>query len=99
MLLEILEIFICLFAVYGMYAFLCRILALFMGKDALSIAFHVREEEEPIICADGARQAEILSESMNGRLMPPVMLLDGKVSEETALTLRDLGLAVYVRKK
>lgn len=99
MLLEIFEIFVCLFAVYGIYALICRILALVMGKDALSIAFHVGEGEEPPACVDGARQAEILSESMNGRLMPPVMLLDGKPSEEALLTLCELGLAVYIRKK
>ena len=99
MLLEILEIFICLFAVYGIYALVCRILALFMGKDALSIAFHVGEGEEIPVCVDGARQAEILSESMNGRLLPPVMLLDGRVSAETAQALRELGLTVYIRKK
>ena len=100
MLLEIFEIFVCLFAVYGMYALLCRLLALFMRKDALSIAFHADlEEEEALSSVDGARQAEILTESMNGRLRPPVMLLEKRPSEEQLLSLHDLGLAVYVRKK
>jgi hypothetical protein len=100
MLLEIFEVFVCLFAVYGMYALLCRILALLMRKDALSIAFHVDlEEEEPLSSVDGARQAEILTESMNGRLRPPVMLLEARPSEEQLLALYDLGLAVYIRKK
>lgn len=101
MLLEIFEIFVCLFAVYGMYALLCRILAIFMRKDALSIAYHVglEEEEEGLSPVDGARQAEILTESMNGRLRPPVMLLEGRPSEEQLLSLHDLGLAVYIRKK
>lgn len=99
MFLEIFEIFICLFAVYGVYALICRILALFMRKDALSIAFHVGFEEDALSFVDGARQAEILSESMNGRLRPPVMLLEEKPSEEIFSALRDLGLSLYIRKK
>ena len=100
MLLAIFEIFVCLFAVYGIYALLCRILSLFMGKEALSIAFHADlEEEEQLFAVDGARQAEILTESMNGRLRPPVILLEKRPSEEKLLSLYDLGLAVYIRKK
>lgn len=99
MFVEIFEIFICLFAVYGVYALICRILALFMRKDALSIAFHVGFGEDDLSFVDGARQAEILSESMNGRLRPPVMLLDERPSEEILAALRDLGLSLYIRKK
>ena len=99
MFLEIFEIFVCLFAVYGIYALICRILALFMCKDALSIAFHVEEGTEPTDCTEGARRAEILSESMNGRLMPPVMLLDAPPSEDVLYALYELGRTVYIRKK
>lgn len=96
MMLEIFEIFVCLFAVYGVYALLCRILALFMRKDALSVAFHVGFGEDALSFVDGARAAEILSESMNGRLMPPVMLLDELPEEDTLAAMRELGLCLYV---
>ncbi len=99
MLLEIFEIFVCIFAVYGVYALLCRILALFMRKDALSVAFHVGRGEDALSFMDGARAAEILSESMNGRLMPPVMLLDGEIDEEEIGAMRELGLTLYVPHK
>ena len=99
MLLEIFEIFVCLFAVYGIYALLCRILALFLRKDALSIAFHVGRGEEDLSFVDGARAAEILSESMNGRLMPPVMLLDGEIDEASVDAMLEMGLRLYVPHK
>ena len=99
MLLEIFEIFVCIFAVYGLYALLCRILALFMRKDALSVAFHVGVGEDALSFTDGARAAEILSESMNGRLMPPVMLLDGELDDEELGAMRELGLTLYVPRK
>ena len=99
MLMTIFEIFVCLFAVYGVYALLCRVLSLFMRKDALSVAFHVRGGENALSYIDGARAAEILSESMNGRLMPPVMLLDGELDEEELSAMRELGLRLYVPRK
>ena len=85
---DFLEIFVCMLAVYGIYAILCRFLAhgCYKGDMAVGLCLQHREGEvDPAALEDGLRRARFLTEGQRGRMLPPVILLTGNpsvVSEE-----------------
>lgn len=85
---DFLEIFVCMLAVYGIYAILCRFLAhgCYKGDMAVGLCLQHREGEvDPAALEDGLRRARFLTEGQRGRMLPPVILLNGNpsvVSEE-----------------
>ena len=91
---DFLEIFVCMLAVYGIYAILCRFLAhgCYKGDMAVGLCLQHREGEvDPAALEDGLRRARFLTEGQRGKMLPPVILLTGPskercVGEETELT-------------
>jgi hypothetical protein len=91
---DFLEIIVCMLAVYGVYAIICRFLAHGCYKGDLSVALRVKcgeGEIDPAAIADGVRRARFLTEGQRGKMLPPVILLTGPskercVGEETELT-------------
>ena len=95
---EILELVVCVFAVYGVYALLCRFLSRRCYKGDLSVALHVKREGE-IPPDDGLRRALLLTEAQKGRMQSPVILLDCKTDDRSRLLLEDSGCDVYYKNK
>ena len=80
---DFLEIFVCMLAVYGIYAILCRFLAhgCYKGDMAVGLCLQHREGEvDPAALEDGLRRARFLTEGQRGRMLPPVILLNGSPS-------------------
>lgn len=97
--MEFAEMIVCILAVFGVYAILCRLLALFCRGEKLSYALHIANDKEAEVLADdGVREAILLTESENGRLMPPVILLDEALEDATLARLRDYGYRIYRRE-
>ena len=93
---ELLEIVVCVFAVYGVYALLCHLLAYLIPKADLSVGVHV-DGESAFSAAEDLRYAIILTEEHRGHFQPPVFLLD-KTAEDTLLAaLREEGCEIYRR--
>ena len=90
---EIVEILVCIFAVYGVYALVCRLLGHGCYKGDLSVAAYETGEET----ADAVRRATILTEAQNGRMRSPVILLEQTPSAERIEALRECGCHLYSR--
>ncbi len=97
--MQIAEMIVCLLAVFGLYTVLCRVLSLFCRKEKLSLAVHIENDKEITEAAsDRLREAVIMTESENGRLMPPVILLARKPNGEEIGLLRGFGFPIYYRE-
>jgi len=91
---EILEILVCVLAVYGFYALICHLLAFLCPKGELSMGVHVDGEGE-IAPLEDMHYAIILTEEHRGHLQPPVFLLDKTVDKQTEGVLREQGYRLY----
>ncbi|MBQ8174799.1 MAG: hypothetical protein IJ009_05290 [Clostridia bacterium] len=91
--LEIMEIVVCIFAVYGVYALVCRLLGHGCYKGDLSVAIHKTEGET----GDAIHRAIILTEAQNGKMRSPVILLEKTPSAEEEKALRECGCRLYSR--
>ncbi len=93
------EMIVCILAVFGVYAILCRVLAVFCRGEKLSYALHIENDAEARALADdGIREAMLMTESENGRLLPPVILLNAPLGEEMLERLRGYGYRIYHRE-
>lgn len=88
------EVLVCIFAVYGVYAILCRILAHTCYKGDLSIALHLGQEEAQSAEA-GLRRATVVTEAQSGKMGAPVILVDEETDESALAGLRAGGCDVY----
>lgn len=83
---DLLEILVCVLAVYGVYAILCRILAHGCYKGDLAVALHLKRSAGGRLdrgeLQDGLRRARFLTEGQRGKMLPPVILLPAAPSEE-----------------
>jgi hypothetical protein len=80
-------------AVYGVYAILCRFLAHGCYKGDLAVGLRLQRkarETDPAALAEGLRRARFLTEGQRGKMLPPVILLDGcpPASSETIEELK-----------
>ena len=91
---ELLEIAVCVLAVYGFYALVCHLLAFVCPKGDLSIGVHVRRGEK-MKPQEDLQYATILSEEHRGHLQPPVFLLDEALDRESIEMLRETGRRLY----
>ena len=91
---ELLEIAVCVLAVYGFYALVCHLIAFCLPKGDLSIGVHVRQGEK-LKPQEGMQCATVLSEEHRGHLQPPVFLLDEAIDKETEMMLCELGHRIY----
>lgn len=91
--LEIAELLLCLFAVYGVYALICRLVSHGCYRGDLSVAVH-KTEAEP---RDAVRRAIILTEAQNGKMRSPVLLLEEEPSTEDKEMLQQCGCRLYSR--
>lgn len=88
------EIIVCLLAVYGIYAILCRFLAHGCYKGDLAVGLRIKQEKETadqVAITDGVRRARFLTEGQCGRMLPPVILLTGEPSASLQEALDELG--------
>ena len=88
------EIVVCILAVYGIYAILCRILAHGCYKGDLSIALHA-DRQADLLSDAGARRATLLTEAQNGKMRSPVILVDGETDENMLHILAESGYDLY----
>ena len=89
-----LEILVCMLAVYGIYAILCRLLAHGCYKGDMALGLRILQGEQaatPATILDGVRRAQLLTEGQRGKMLPPVILLTGHPSEERRDALSELG--------
>ena len=93
---DILEILVCLLAVYGVYDLLCHTLAFLCPKADLSVGVHLGEESGNHAMED-LRYAVILTEEHRGQMRPPVFLLDESIDEKILASLREEGCEIYRR--
>ncbi len=84
------ETVICIFAVYGIYALVCRLVAHFCYAGDLSIALHIKKDMSDDAVADMCR-ALVLTEAQKEKMAPPVILLDDETNTDTVPP----GYAVY----
>ena len=91
---ELLEIAVCVLAVYGFYALVCHLLAFICPKGDLSIGVHVRRGER-ITPQENLQYATVLSEEHRGHLQAPVFLLDEALDRESEQILRETGRRIY----
>ena len=91
---EFAEIVICVFAVYGVYALLCRIISHGCYRGDFSVAVHLLEKNE---VEDAVRRAIILTEAQNGRMKSPVLLLEEPPSADESEALTKCGCRLYSR--
>ena len=91
---ELLEIAVCVLAVYGFYALVCHFLAFVCPKGDFSIAVHVRRGEK-MTPQENLQYATVLSEEHRGHLQPPVFLLDEALDRESEAILRETGYRIY----
>ena len=89
----ILEILVCMLAVFGIYAILCRLLAhgCYQGDTAIGLRLKDGGRADWAALADGVRRARLLTEGQRGKMLPPVILLTGAPSEALAEQLHALG--------
>ena len=92
--IELLEIVVCVLAVYGFYALICHLLAFICPKGDLSIGVHIRRGEK-LTPQEDLQYAKILSEEHRGHLQPPVFLLDEAPDRECVAMLRETGHRIY----
>ena len=92
--LEIAELFICLFAVYCVYALICRLVSHGCYRGDLSVAVHKTTEAEP---RDAVRRAIILTEAQNGKMRSPVLLLEEEPDASDKEMLQQCGCRLYSR--
>lgn len=81
---DFLEIIVCILAVYGIYAIMCRLLAHGCYKGDLSVGLRIKRggrELDPAVIADGLRRARFLTEGQRGKMLPPVILLTARPGE------------------
>ncbi len=98
--MQIAEMIVCILAVLGIYMLLCRVLAFFCRRENLSIAVHIDKDEKITETAgDRIRDAILVTESEDGRLMPPVILLEKEPSGEELCILRGYGYPIYYRDR
>lgn len=90
---EILEILICILAVYGLYAIICRVLGHGCLRGDLSVAVHYTAGKE----RDAILRAVILTEAQNGPMRSPVLLLETQPSAEEIAALHECGCHLYSR--
>ena len=91
---DFLEIIVCMLAVYGIYAIVCRFLAHGCYKGDISVALRVKcggGEIDPATIADGVRRARFLTEGQRGKMLPPVILLTGPSKERLANEVIELA--------
>ena len=82
---DVFEVFVCILAVYGVYALICRFLARGCYKGDLAVGLRVQTtaaERDPAALADGIRRAHFLTEGQRGSMLPPVILLDSRPDSE-----------------
>jgi hypothetical protein len=91
--LEILEILVCILAVYGLYAILCRMIGHGCYHGDLSVAVHYTAGEE----RDAVLRAVILTEAQNGPMHAPVLLLEAQPTAEEMTALHECGCHLYSR--
>lgn len=96
----VLEILVCLFAVFGLYALILRVLAFFTRRSALRVAVLLSEEmlASPELAALYDNEARLCAEGQRGRLGGPVLLLERHPTEEERAALLALGRALYIRE-
>ena len=91
---EILEIAVCVLAVYGFYAIVCHLIAFVCPKGDFSVGVHVKRGEK-LTPQENMQCATVLTENFRGHLRPPVFLLDEPLDRETELMLTELGYRIY----
>ncbi len=94
------EMIVCILAVFGVYGILCRVLAFFCRGEKLSYALHIENDAEAeALASDAIREAMLMTESENGRLLPPVILLNAPLPKESVERLRGYGYRIYHREE
>ncbi|MBQ8351850.1 MAG: hypothetical protein IJY20_07395 [Clostridia bacterium] len=99
---DFLEIIVCMLAVYGIYAILCRLLAHGCYKGDLAVGIRIKRESDhadPAVIADGVRRARFLTEGQRGKMLPPVILLTGQIKDLDANELAELAAECEVYYK
>ncbi len=97
------EILVCMLAVYGVYAIVCRLFSHGAYRGDLAIGVRVqpgRPDSTPAAVTDAVRRAQLLTEGQCGRMLPPVILLkepDHPAWEELSEYCR--GYEVYILSK
>lgn len=95
---EFFEIVVCVLAVYGVYALVCRVVAAFCSKERLAVGVLVSEGPDGTDrIGEALRYAEILCEEHKGAWNPPVLLLPGEADSDRLAVLRGYGYDVYCR--
>ena len=89
----ILELFVCIFAVYGVYALICRLVSHGCYRGDLSVAVH-QSEAEP---SDAVHRAILLTEAQNGKMRSPVLLLERAPDAKEKEALLQCGCRLYSR--
>ncbi len=93
------EVLVCIFAVFGLYGIICRLLSFCCEKEHLSIALHMTAEEDGgARLLEGIRHAQYMTEAQNFHMQPPVILLDVAPSEEVLALLRACQYEVYQKQ-
>ena len=90
---EILEVLVCILAVYGLYAIICRVIGHGCFRGDVSYAVHYTAGEE----RDAVLRAIILTEAQNGRMRSPVLLLETQPNAEEIAALHECGCHLYSR--
>ena len=97
---DFVEIFVCILAVYGVYAFICRFLAHGCYKGDLAVAWRAKSAAaaDPATVADGIRRARFLTEGQRGSMLPSVILLPADMRADADLLAELQGECdVYIK--
>ena len=81
---DVFEIIVCMLAVYGIYALICRFISHGCYKGDLAVAFRPKDVaavNDPQTVADGIRRARLMTEGQHGSMLPSVILLPVDVGQ------------------
>ncbi len=95
---ELLGLLLCVLAVYGLYALLCRWLAHGIPRGGWTIGVHADDlGQVPGALPDRMREASLVREANVEGMGRPVVLLEVPWEEDALDRLGTIGYAVYIR--
>ena len=93
---EIMEIFVCVLAVWGVYCILRSFVAWCLPKGDISLAVHARGEQSEYELYCALREAQLITDSRTEFSCEPVVLVDEFVTSEELEKISESGAYIYL---